>query len=161
MPWLGPPRDNGGPTFIHSLRPGSPALDIGSVALDFADVTTDERGDGQVDLGADQVQVPTVRAGQAFPATSLLFLQRGYSAATVQADTPDPAQGLSFAIPGITNGHGARPASDNLRIDAQGRVIVASTLGDGFVVTEKATVAGFRPRASIRSLSIVQRLLEA
>src|SRR5262249_52277461 len=40
-PLLGPLADNGGPTFPHPLRPGTPAIDAG---IPVAGVTTDQRG---------------------------------------------------------------------------------------------------------------------
>src|SRR5262249_7043084 len=46
-PMLGPLNDNGGPTFTHMPKPGSPALDAGdnTVAIN-AGLTTDQRGAG-------------------------------------------------------------------------------------------------------------------
>ncbi len=59
-PLLGPLASNGGPTHTMALLPGSPAINAG-VAV--AGVTTDQRGfplDSPPDIGAFQVQVPTL-----------------------------------------------------------------------------------------------------
>jgi hypothetical protein len=59
-PRLGPLADNGGPTLTVALLPGSPALNHGANPDGLA---TDQRGlprviNGQVDIGAFEVQVP-------------------------------------------------------------------------------------------------------
>jgi hypothetical protein len=56
-PLLGPLQNNGGPTQTMALRPGSPAVGAGSVALIPAGITADQRGfarvvNGTVDIGA-------------------------------------------------------------------------------------------------------------
>jgi hypothetical protein len=70
-PNLGPLADNGGPTQMMPLLPGSPAIDAGDNAgAAAAGLTTDQRGpgfarvsNGVVDLGAFEVQVPVVAPG--------------------------------------------------------------------------------------------------
>jgi hypothetical protein len=64
---LAPLGDHGGPTQTMPLLPGSPAINAGSNALVSADVTTDQRGSGfarisagVVDIGACEVQAPTI-----------------------------------------------------------------------------------------------------
>jgi hypothetical protein len=66
-PLLGPLQNNGGPTQTMALLPGSRAIDAGDNNLVPAGVTTDQRGpgfnrivDGTVDIGAFEVQPPTV-----------------------------------------------------------------------------------------------------
>jgi hypothetical protein len=61
-PLLGPLQDNGGPTFTHSLLPGSPAIDAGDPDF-IGPPDFDQRGDGFprivngiVDIGAFEVQ---------------------------------------------------------------------------------------------------------
>ncbi|MGE3817900.1 MAG: choice-of-anchor Q domain-containing protein [Isosphaeraceae bacterium] len=66
-PKLGPLADNGGPTWTHKPMPGSPALGAGSNAAAVLDgLTTDQRGrprfSGAVDLGAVEVQAPSVKS---------------------------------------------------------------------------------------------------
>jgi fibronectin-binding autotransporter adhesin len=70
-PLLGPLQDNGGPTQTMAPLPGSPAIDAGSnaLAVDTSGnaLTSDQRGfprivNGTVDIGAVEVQGPTVTA---------------------------------------------------------------------------------------------------
>jgi hypothetical protein len=68
---LGPLRDNGGPTFTHALKPGSPAIDKGSSnglltdqrgaprPFDFAFIPNAAAGDGS-DIGAFELASPTL-----------------------------------------------------------------------------------------------------
>jgi hypothetical protein len=64
-PLLGPLQNNGGPTMTEALFSGSPAIGTGDPALVPKGVTTDQRGepyirivDGQLDIGAFEVQAP-------------------------------------------------------------------------------------------------------
>jgi hypothetical protein len=64
-PKLGPLQDNGGPTFTMALLPGSPAIGAGDPT---GAPEWDQRGpgyprivNGKIDIGAFEVQVPTVR----------------------------------------------------------------------------------------------------
>jgi hypothetical protein len=61
-PMLGPLQDNGGPTFTHSLLPGSPAINAGDPSF-TPPPFYDQRGpnyvrvyDGQIDIGSFEVQ---------------------------------------------------------------------------------------------------------
>jgi Right handed beta helix region len=56
-PLLLPLQDNGGPTFTHALRPGSPALDAGGAV---PGVTTDQRG---FPRPADNLVIPNASGG--------------------------------------------------------------------------------------------------
>ena len=66
-PLLGPLQDNGGPTFTHTLLPGSPAIDAipleACTDKDGNPITTDQRGvlrpqGAACDLGAFEFQPP-------------------------------------------------------------------------------------------------------
>jgi hypothetical protein len=65
-PVLGPLQDNGGPTFTHSLLPGSPAIDAGDPNFSSPPFF-DQRGpgfnrvvEGRIDIGSFEVQSQTV-----------------------------------------------------------------------------------------------------
>src|SRR5207302_10056039 len=64
-PLLGPPQDNGGPTFTHALLPGSPAIDTGDPNF-TPPPFYDQRGpgfnrvvNGRIDKGSFEVQSST------------------------------------------------------------------------------------------------------
>src|SRR5205807_9137640 len=64
-PMLGPLQDNGGPTFTHSLMPGSPAIDAGDPNF-TPPPFYDQRGssfwrvrNGRIDVGSFEVQSGT------------------------------------------------------------------------------------------------------
>src|SRR5207253_8681064 len=61
-PLLGPPQDNGGPTFTHALLPGSPAIDTGDPNF-TPPPFYDQRGpgfnrvaNGRIDVGSFEIQ---------------------------------------------------------------------------------------------------------
>src|SRR5205823_7880339 len=65
-PLLGPLQNNGGPTFTHSLLPGSPAIDAGDPNF-TPPPFFDQRGpgfnrvvNGRIDIGSFEVQTQTV-----------------------------------------------------------------------------------------------------
>lgn len=74
-PLLGPPADNGGPTFTHALLPGSPAIDAGQ-----SSVAVDQRGFGRP-VGADDI------GAFEFGATPLVENPEVASAKTGDAET--------------------------------------------------------------------------
>ena len=64
-PMLGPLQDNGGPTFTHTLLPGSPAINAGAPGFtpppffDQRGPGFNRVGNGRIDIGSFEVQGPT------------------------------------------------------------------------------------------------------
>jgi len=94
---IGPLQDNGGPTFTHALKPGSPAIDKGSSnglltdqrgaprPFDFASVGNAAGGDGS-DIGAFELGSPTLTI-QTIASNSIVTWPFYYGGFTLQSAT--------------------------------------------------------------------------
>src|SRR5206468_11767346 len=102
-PMLGPLQDNGGPTFTHTLLPGSPAIDAGDPNF-TPPPYYDQRGpvfwrvrNGRIDSGSFEVQQGTTPSPTPTPTASPTPTPTATATATAMATSTPTATATATA----------------------------------------------------------------
>jgi hypothetical protein len=108
-PKLGPPQDNGGPTFSRKPLLGGPVINAGNNAA-AATLTTDQRGflrivGGTVDIGAVEFQPPQVTVTLTISPTAPIPFRRAVTlSATVAPASAAPNNPVTGTVTFLVNG---------------------------------------------------------